>query len=277
MEEVKDKIFCFGNPNGNSALETAALMNGGFNGGSAMWNNPMMYLVWLAVLGNGGFGGFGGRGFGPLNNAEIQSRLTGLQATMDTNHNNEIALDAIRGNAAAIKELQMITNTDYNTISTAICGVRNAITEVSGKFDYNSERVINAANLGNMNILSKLSECCCQNKELVLTQGFQNQLAQKDTLRAMGDQTYTINERLTGIANGLQKGFSDLGYVLAQNKGETINAINAAQQRTSDLLNNHWANEMSQALQDEKFKNSQLQQNIYFRDLMEKKGSCCGC
>ena len=33
-----------------------------------MWNNPFIYLVWLAVLGNGGL--FGGRG------SELQGTIT---------------------------------------------------------------------------------------------------------------------------------------------------------------------------------------------------------
>jgi hypothetical protein len=40
------------------------------NGGNGQWDNPFMYLVWLAVLGNGGLGGFGG-GNGALTRADL--------------------------------------------------------------------------------------------------------------------------------------------------------------------------------------------------------------
>lgn len=41
------------------------------NGGNGdQWNNPFMYLVWLALLGNGGFGGFGG-GNGAVTRADL--------------------------------------------------------------------------------------------------------------------------------------------------------------------------------------------------------------
>lgn len=46
-----------------------ASRNGGY-GGNGQWDNPFMYLVWLAVLGNGGFGGFGG-GNGALTRADL--------------------------------------------------------------------------------------------------------------------------------------------------------------------------------------------------------------
>lgn len=99
---------------------------------------------------------------------------------------------------------------------------------------------------------------CCENKMLVQKMGIENLLAQKDTMIAMKDQTYTRNERLIGIANGLQKGFSDLGYVLVQNKYEITTNQDSNTQRILDTLNGHWSLETSQALQDEKFKNSQL-------------------
>jgi hypothetical protein len=40
------------------------------NGGNGQWDNHFMYLVWLAVLGNGGLGGFGG-GNGALTRADL--------------------------------------------------------------------------------------------------------------------------------------------------------------------------------------------------------------
>jgi hypothetical protein len=45
----------------NSALPFMAMMNGGAGGfGGGMWNNPFVYLVWLAMMrwfnGGNGFG-----------------------------------------------------------------------------------------------------------------------------------------------------------------------------------------------------------------------------
>jgi hypothetical protein len=52
-----------------SLADIAAVNGGGMN--SEMWNNPFIYLVWLAVLGNGGL--FGNRG---ANDAAVQGALT---------------------------------------------------------------------------------------------------------------------------------------------------------------------------------------------------------
>lgn len=51
--------------NGLSAADVLALSNGNGNNGG-MWNNPFVYLIWLAFFG-GGIGGFGAREAGGAN------------------------------------------------------------------------------------------------------------------------------------------------------------------------------------------------------------------
>ena len=58
-------------------------------------------------------------------------------------------------------------------------------------------------------------------------------------------------------------------------KCDIINAINSAQQRTSDLLNGHWQSETERKLQDAKFEISQLKQNQYLAGLINGNGCCC--
>ena len=72
-----------------SLADVAAVNGGGMNG--EMWNNPFIYLVWLAVLGNGGLFGnrFGGdpavQGaitrsdlFEGFNNQDVNAQLRGI-------------------------------------------------------------------------------------------------------------------------------------------------------------------------------------------------------
>lgn len=69
------------------SLADIAAANGGMN--NEMWNNPFIYLVWLAVLGRGGL--FGGNGdlaaqgaltrsdlFEGFNNQEVSAQLRGI-------------------------------------------------------------------------------------------------------------------------------------------------------------------------------------------------------
>lgn len=267
---MDEKVICYDRCNGSNA-DWALMAN--------QWgaNNPLSYMLVMGMMrfmyGDNWQNQYAG-------NAEMQSRFNQLSNQMSDNHNTDILADFAKGNYARIGELATNLGVDMRAIQSGICDVRSQLQTVGGDVKagfqglqgdvrYTGERIINANLMGVKDMQSTFDHCCCENKLLTTQQGYENRLAMKD-------QTYTINERLTGIANGLQKGFSDLGYILAQNKGDEINAINAAQQRTADLLNSHWKDEMSQKLQDQKFENSQLRQNIYFRDLVEK-GNGCGC
>lgn len=262
--------------NNNNGWETAALMNGGLGGANAMWNNPMMYLVWLAVLGNGGL--FGNNRGGMCANTELNGRLNAIQAQIDTNHNNDIAISAIQGNHNAIHELAGILNTSFQNVATGICDVRAAIKEVGGQVGYSAERVINAANVGDMNIITAVKDCCCQNKELVQRMGYESQLGQKDlqtALQAGHTQLgFNIQQGFDRTNTGLERGFASVAY---ENQRQTCDIINSGKdntQRIIDTLNNHWSLETSQALQDAKFEISQLKQNQY---LVNSLGGGCNC
>ena len=165
MESV-EKIYCCDRDNSalmaalmnnNNGFETAALMNSGMGGANAMWNNPMMYLVWLAVLGNGGFG-FGGNRCNMLEGNELNGRFNSIQAQIDTNHNNDLAMSAIQGNTSAIRELAGQLNCDFNALNSAICDVRGGIDRLSGQVGFSAERVVNAVNMGDCNIISALKD-----------------------------------------------------------------------------------------------------------------------
>lgn len=70
--------------NGLSAGDILALSREGNDGMNGMWNNPFIYLVWLAVLGGGGL--FGNRNadltrsdlFEGFNNQDVNGQLRGI-------------------------------------------------------------------------------------------------------------------------------------------------------------------------------------------------------
>lgn len=283
MEGI-EKIYCCDHDNSaliaalannnNNGWETAALMNGGFGGANAMWNNPMMYLVWLAVLGNGGLFG-NNRGCA---NTELNDRFNAIQAQIDTNHNNDIAVSAIQGNHNAIHELAGILNTSFQNVATGICDVRAAIKEVGGQVGFSAERVINAANVGDMNIVTAIKDCCCQNKELVQRMGYESQLGQKDLQAALSaghtQLGFNMQQGFDRTNTGLERGFASVAYENQRQTCEIINSGKDNTQRIIDTLNNHWSLETSQALQDAKFEISQLKQNQY---LVNSLGGGCNC
>lgn len=264
MEGI-EKIYCCDHDNSaliaalannnNNGLETAALMNGGFGGANAMWNNPMMYLVWLAVLGNGGLFG-NNHNYATCHNTELNGRLNSIQNQIDTNHNNDVAISAIQGNHNAIHELAGILNTSFQNVATGICDIRSAIKEVGGQVGFSAERVINAANVGDMNIITAIKDCCCQTQQNIVKMGYDNQIQNMN-------QTNQINDRLNSIVNGVQQGFSTVAYESQRQTCDVINAGKDNTQRIIDVLNNHWNSDLMQRYNDARLELSQQRQNAY--------------
>lgn len=156
--------------NHNSPLEAMAMMNNSFGNG---WNNnPFIWLVFMMFFRNGYFGGGNGE-----NGADFNSRaIAALQDTINTNHNNDLALQGINGNAAAISELANAFGTSSATMQSAISEVRNAIDRVAATSGITGERVINSVILGNKDLTSAIQQSCCDTRLLMTNMNYQTQL-----------------------------------------------------------------------------------------------------
>jgi hypothetical protein len=178
MDEHKtymDRILTV--PSGNSsAAETASLM----------YNNPFMYLILLALFGNGNF-----------MNGGNNNQLATIQAQMNDNNNNQIAREAIQGNAFAISQLAQNLNVDFNQMSQAINTVNFGIAQLGNQTGMGFAGVTNAINLGNLNLIQQLKDCCCNMQTQVLNQGYQNQI---QTINQTNDLQTTMR-----IENGLTR------------------------------------------------------------------------
>ena len=260
---------------------TAMMANGGMNG---MWNNPFVYLVWMMFAGrffnNGGWdGNCNGQG---AQNIEMQNRLQAIRSQRSDNQNSNLLMDAIKGNACAIGQLASNLNCDFNTLNQAICCVQSAIQQVGCQVGYSAERVINAVNMGDCNVIQAIKDCCCTTQKSILEMGYQSQLQSCQ-------QTNTIMTGIAGVNTGVERGFANLGNIInqgftqvgfraQQDKCDLINAGNANTQRIIDTLNSHWNDELSQKNQDLKFELSQLRQNQYLAGIINGNNGCgCGC
>ena len=157
---------------GGSNTDTATAM-------AMMNNNPWMYLVMLALFGGGnwGFGNRGGVGPGAAAlDIETQNKLNSLQAQINDNNNNQWAREAIQGNTFAISQLSQNLGVNYNALSAAIGGVKDAIFQLGAQNGMGFAGVTNAINLGNLNIIQQLKDCCCSLKTQILEQGYQGRI-----------------------------------------------------------------------------------------------------
>lgn len=165
-----------------------------------MNNNPWMYLVMLALFGNGSFGYGGNRGGVGAGAAaldiETQNKLNSLQAQINDNNNNQWAREAIQGNSFAISQLAQNLNVDYNALTAAINSVNFSIAQLGSQTGMGFAGVTNAINLGNLNIIQQLKDCCCATQKQILEQGYQGRI---ETINQTNDLS-TVMRAETGLA-----------------------------------------------------------------------------
>lgn len=246
------------NNRGNDPMALAAMMNGGMNG----WqNNPFIYLVWMMFAQR-----MWGNGDGSLQNTAIQGQLDSLRTQMSDNHNSDLLMSAINGNAQDLKTLAANLNCDFNQLQTAVCSVRSAIDQVAGQVGFSAERVINAVNAGNCSVIQAIKDCCCQTQQNIIRMGYENQLGQKDILER-------IQSGLDFVNRGVERGFSATAFQAQQDKCDVIRAGQDNTQRIIDTLNLHWQQELQQRYNDARLELSQQRQNAQLIAALKTTGT----
>lgn len=175
----------------------ASMMNGnnGFGGnGNWMW---VVFLFFLyPLMRNGGFWG---------NNDGNPGNLGSLGNLVNNDSGRELLMQAINGNANALRDLAAMLNTSTSSIQQAICGVNNSITQLSGQVGMSGQQVINAIQLGNQGLAAQLAQCCCDLRTSITTGNYENQIA-------TFNQTNTLQSGQNFINRSIERGFSDTAY-----------------------------------------------------------------
>ena len=188
MEEKINILPMLSNGNSGDTATAMAMMN----------NNPWMYLVMLALFGGGAWG-YGNRGVGAdgVLDMETQNKLNSLTNQINDNNNNQWAREAIQGNTFAISQLSQSLGVDYNALQGAINGVIMAITNLGAQTGMGFAGVTNAINLGNLNLVQQLKDCCCGLKTQILEQGYQGRI---ETINQTNDLQTSLR-----VENGLTR------------------------------------------------------------------------
>ena len=125
--------------------------NGGFGGGNgAWWWIMFMWMMWDRNGRNGNFNEY--------------------LASVNGNEGRQYLADIMNGRFDNLNTLAQLLNTSVEGIKTGVFGLQNAITEVSGQIGMSGLQTINAIQAGNTSILSKLCECCCENRLAICQQ-----------------------------------------------------------------------------------------------------------
>lgn len=254
------------NRDNNNPLAMAAMLRN--RDDDDMWNNPFAYMMMMGMMRYMYGADWNNRDNGAdVQRAEIQSQIESLRNQMADNQNSNLLMGAIQGNGNDLKMLASNLNCDFNALQNSICGIQAGIQQLGGQVGFSAERVINAISQGNLQMTIALKDCCCQTQQNIIKMGYDNQLGQKDIVNQM-QQGFSYTN------TGIERAASNLGFQMQQDKCDVIRAGENNTQRIIDTLTGHWSQEQANEIQDLKFKNSQLQQNIYFANLMN---GGCGC
>lgn len=217
------------------AMLGSMMGNGGMGGGNGMWNNPWWALIFLAAFRNNG-GLFGGNEGGGCQGG-TQARFDALQEQLSTIQGQNALQAAIQGGTNEVKALSSTINCDINAVQGAINAVQGAICQLGNTMGLGQRDIIAAMNNGNTAIMSKLCDCCCENR------------------LAIANQTNTLQNSINNVAVGQERGFSAVAY---ETQRQTCDITKAIADSTAQILAGQKAAEMReiqrelQALRDEK-------------------------
>lgn len=199
------KTYVFGNSD-NSALMAAMANNGGFGGGGGWWAWILLMALW------------GGNGFG-RNGQDTQEILS----TLNGDQGRQMLMSAIEGNSTAISQLASSLHCDVNSIQTALNAVQASICQVGNTVGMTGMQIVNAVQAGDASLASQISQCCCENRLLTTTQGYENRIA-------LAEQTSFLGAKIDNQTNIISDKFCDL------EKRELQNKIDALREERSTLL-----------------------------------------
>lgn len=204
-----------------------AYNNGGLFGGSGsgfgagILGGLLGGLIWNGI----GFGNWGMNNWG--NGGGAAAASLGAQATAIGN--TDTILRAIDGTDADVRLVATTLNTDINTVKTNLATLQNGLTALTGQTGLSAQQIINAIQAGDASLASQLCQCCCEMKQLVTSQGYENQirtLQQTETLGgAIADLKSTMIEQFCNQERReMQATITRQGDVITQLRNEADNA-----------------------------------------------------
>lgn len=179
----------------------AAMMNNrgcGWDGMGAWW------IIILLIFGWGGFGnGFGG-GFNGRGTAQGLADLGNL---VNNDAGRELIMSAIQGNGTAISQLASTVHCDVNALQGAVQSVSSQMCQLGNTLGLGQRDIITAMQNGNTSLMSKLCDCCCENR------------------LSIANQTNTLQAAINGVSTGLERGFAATNYAFADQTCQIKQAI----------------------------------------------------
>lgn len=218
---MADVTYVPDNNQANGLLPWVLASNGGLGG---FGGNLLPGMLLGSGMGMGGFGGFGGGGlaYGGIGfllgllfgNGSFGNLFGGnaggagfLSNQISNDSGRELLMNAItsQGEASrtATQNLATMLGQDFNLINSDVESLKSALNSIAIQEAVSVPQLINSIQSGNAALASQLCECCCSMKQLVTSQGYENQIA---TL----NQTNTLGNAIAGNGQRTVDAIADL-------------------------------------------------------------------
>lgn len=214
--------------NFGSGLDFATFVNSAMNRDDGMFgNNNGLLWIFLLLL----FGGWSGNGWNRNSNPAtdvavgeaVQKAVTEARAN---GLSDQVIVDAVKGNGAAINQLATTLNCDINSIKNTLCALDKSILQVSNQLGMSTQQIINAVQAGNCEITRAIENCCCTTKQLITELSYGNRIQNMEQTNQL---TTLINAGVNQIGNridaqtlAMNAGFQGIKDYLT---GEKISAL----------------------------------------------------
>lgn len=180
---------------GNTIPAWMAMNNGGLFGNNGWGGGILGFLLGL-FFGNGwgGFGGFG-NGFGGGAGAGF------LSNQINNDSGRELLMNAINSNGeasrAAIQNLAAMLGQDYSQVSAAVSSLQAGLSSLALQQAVSVPQLINSIQAGDYSLMSKLCDCCCENRLLTTQQGYESRIATIEQTNQLGSQADRNTKAIT--------------------------------------------------------------------------------
>ena len=229
------------NNQANTVPAWLAMNNGGFGNGLGGWGGGILGFFLGLLFGNG-WGGFG-NGFGGGAGAGF------LSNQINNDSGRELLMNAItsQGEAAraATQNLATMLGQDYGQVSAAVAALQAGLNNLALSQAVSVPQIIKSIQSGNASLMSKLCDCCCENRLLTTQQGYESRIAtieQTNTLGLQADRnTRSITDAIAAQTVAMNDGFCAIkerelqskvdaqAEIITQLRGQIDNANQTAQ------------------------------------------------
>lgn len=225
----------------NGGWDMATFLNTAMNRDDGMFgNNNGLLWIFLLLL----FGGWSGNGWNrnanpvtdvavgeAVQKAVAEARADGLS--------DQVIVDAVKGNGAAINQLATTLNCDINSIKTTLCALDKSILQVGNQLGMSTQQIINAVQAGNCEITRAIENCCCTTKQLITELSYGNRIQNMEQTNQL---TTLINAGVNQIGNridaqtlAMNAGFQGIKDYLTSEKISALQLENSQLRQTNTL------------------------------------------